>query len=167
VSTEQSQIRQRPDLRPESQGWVQASLNRKSHFNWRELIIKGMHYTGALNLARRVSRSHEILPGSSVFLPRFRRVQAPKFVILCYHGIGESGNPLGSAPSRESFESQMRFLRQNYRIVSLEEVCRELREPRNSDPAIAITFDDFRFCRSPRDGLVRPRISGNGGGAGR
>src|SRR5882762_5829757 len=142
VRTERAQARQRPDLHPDSQHWVNASLSRKSRFDWRELVIKAMQYTGALNLARRVSRSYEILPGSLALLPRFRRVQTPKFVILCYHGIGESGNPLGSAPPRETFELQMRFLRQNYRIVSLDDLYRELREPRTTEPAIAITFDD-------------------------
>lgn len=142
MQTERAQAQQRPDLHPDSQHWVNASLSRKSRFDWRELVIKGMQYTGALNLTRRVSRSYEILPGSLALFPRLRRVQTSKFVILCYHGIGESGNPLGSAPPRETFESQMRFLRQNYRIVSLDELYRELREDRTAEPAIAITFDD-------------------------
>lgn len=129
-------------LRPESQHWVNASIPRKPLLDWREFVVKTMHYTGALNLARRISKSFEIRPGSVVPLPRFRRIQKPKFVILCYHGIGESGNPLGFAPSREHFATQMRFLCENYRIVSMEEVCRELCNPSATEPGIAITFDD-------------------------
>jgi peptidoglycan/xylan/chitin deacetylase (PgdA/CDA1 family) len=130
------------DLRPESQNWVDASLSRKSRFNWRELVINLMHQTGALHLARRVSRSHEILPGSLLPWPRLRKVRTSRFVILCYHGIGESGNPLNPAPTSEAFEAQMFFLRKHYRVVSMEEVCKELREPQTTEPGVAITFDD-------------------------
>lgn len=142
MRTEQDQTTQVHGLRPESRTWVDASLSRKSWFDWRELVIKGMHYTGVSNLARQVSRSYEILPGSILPWPRFRRVQTPKFVVLCYHGIGESGNPLSFAPTREAFEAQMIFLRQHYRVVSLEEIYKELRDPRTTEPGVAITFDD-------------------------
>jgi len=128
--------------RPDSQTWVDASIPRKPLLDWRELVINGLHYSGTLHLARRLSKSHEIPPGGGWLWPRFRRVQNPKFVILCYHGIGESGNPLIAAPTREGFEAQMRFLRRNYRIVSLEDVCRDLSGSSNVEPGVAITFDD-------------------------
>lgn len=131
-----------PALRPESQGWVDASIPRKPFLDWRELIIKGLHYSGALHLARRLSKSHEIHPDSSLPFPRFERVKTPKFLILCYHGIGESGNPLGVAPTRELFEAQMRFLRENYRVASFDEAYRELRSGTKSEPGVVITFDD-------------------------
>jgi peptidoglycan/xylan/chitin deacetylase (PgdA/CDA1 family) len=121
---------------------VDASIPHKPLLDWRELVIKGMHYSGALHLARRLSRSHEIHPDSSLPFPRFERINTPKFVILCYHGIGESGNPLGVAPTRELFEAQMRFLRENYRVASLDEACRELSGGAKSEPGVVITFDD-------------------------
>ena len=139
---EPTPVRAVPALRPESQGWVDASIPRKRLLNWRELVIKGMHYSGALKLARRLSKSHEIPPSSSLLFPRFERVKTPKIVILCYHGIAESGNPLLSAPTRENFEVQMRFLRENYRVVSLDQACRDLRSGANSEPGVVITFDD-------------------------
>ena len=131
-----------PALRPESQSWVDASSPHRPLLDWRELVIKGMHYTGVLHLARRLAKSHQIHPDSSFPFPRFERVMTPKFVILCYHGIGESGNPLGVAPTRQLFQAQMRFLRENYRVVSLDEICRELRSGVKSEPGVAITFDD-------------------------
>jgi peptidoglycan/xylan/chitin deacetylase (PgdA/CDA1 family) len=131
-----------PALRPESQSWVDASIPHRPLLDWRELVIKGMYYSGALHLARRLAKSHQIRPDSSLPFPRFERVITPKFVILCYHGIGESGNPLGVAPTRQLFQAQMRFLRENYRVVSLDEVCRELRTGVKSEPGVAITFDD-------------------------
>jgi peptidoglycan/xylan/chitin deacetylase (PgdA/CDA1 family) len=133
---------QSPLLRPESRSWVDASLTRKSAFNWRELVIKGMFYSGLLNLSRRLSEIYEIRPNSSFPLLRFRRVQQTRHVILCYHGIGESGNPLTPAPSRQRFESQMKFLRENYRIVSLARACEELGESKQHEPGVSVTFDD-------------------------
>jgi len=131
-----------PALRPESQRWVDASIPRKPLLDWRELVIKCMHYSGALHLARRLSKSRQIHPDSSLPFPRFERVETPKFVVLCYHGIGECGNPLGVAPTRELFEAQMRFLRENYRVASLDEACRELCSGAKSEPGVVITFDD-------------------------
>ena len=131
-----------PGLRPESQTWVDASIPRKPLLDWRGIVIKGMHYSGALNLARRLAKSYEIHPDSSLPFPRFERVRTPKFVILCYHGIGESGNPLGVAPTRELFEAQMRFIRENYRVASLDEACCELSSGAKSEPGVVVTFDD-------------------------
>jgi len=142
VQTERTSTGELPALRPESRHWVGASIPQKPLLNWRELAIKSMHYSGALHLARHVSKSHEIRPDSSLPFPRFQRVKTPKFAILCYHGIGESGNPLADAPTRELFERQMRFLRENYRVVSLQEACRELRGGAKSEPGVVITFDD-------------------------
>jgi peptidoglycan/xylan/chitin deacetylase (PgdA/CDA1 family) len=142
VRTDRTSTDGLPALRPESQNWVDASIPHKPLLDWRELVVKGMHYTGALHLARRLARSHEIHPDSSLPFPRFERVKTPKFAILCYHGIGESGNPLGVAPTRHLFEAQMRFLRENYRVVSLHEVCSELSSGAKSEPGVAITFDD-------------------------
>jgi len=142
VQTERTSRGELPALRPESRHWVGASIPQKPLLNWRELVIKGMHYSGTLHLARHISKSREIRPGSSLPFPRFQPVETPKFAILCYHGIGESGNPLGVVLTRELFERQMRFLRENYRVVSMEEACRELRGGAKSEPAVAITFDD-------------------------
>ena len=142
MQIERTPARELPTLRPESQHWVDASIPRKPLLDWRELVIKGMHYSGALHLARRLSKSHEIHPDSSLPFPRFERVKTPKFLILCYHGIGESGNPLGVAPTRKLFEAQMRFLRENYRVASLDEACRELHGGAESEPGVVITFDD-------------------------
>jgi peptidoglycan/xylan/chitin deacetylase (PgdA/CDA1 family) len=36
----------------------------------------------------------------------------------------------------------MRFLRRNYRVLSLEDMLRELSDPSSLDPGVAITFDD-------------------------
>jgi peptidoglycan/xylan/chitin deacetylase (PgdA/CDA1 family) len=129
-------------LHSESQRWVDASIPRKPLLDWREMVIKGMHFCGALKLARRLSSTHQIRAGSVLpFLP-LERVTSAKFVILCYHGIGEAGNPLSFAPTRALFDAQMRFLRENFRVVSLEQACQELRGKSKTEPGIVITLDD-------------------------
>jgi peptidoglycan/xylan/chitin deacetylase (PgdA/CDA1 family) len=133
---------QSPGLRPDSQRWVDASIPRRPVFDWREFVIRGMRLSGALQLARSLSKKFEIRPNSSWIFPRLQRIQSPKFVVLCYHGIGECGNSLLESPTVEMFEAQMRFLRQNYRVVSLEEVCQELDRGKITEPGVAVTFDD-------------------------
>jgi len=107
-----------------------------------ELVINGLHYSGTLHLARRLRSPTKFLRVVGGFGHDSAECRIPKFVILCYHGIGESGNPLIAAPTREGFAAQMRFLRRNYRIVSLEDVCRDLSGSSNVEPGVAITFDD-------------------------
>jgi peptidoglycan/xylan/chitin deacetylase (PgdA/CDA1 family) len=121
---------------------VDASIPHRPLLDWREMVIKTLHYSGALKLARRLSETHQIRAGSALPFLHLERVTSAKFVILCYHGIGEAGNPLGFAPPRELFEAQMRFLRENFRVVSLEQACQELRGNSRTEQGIVITFDD-------------------------
>ena len=69
-------------------------------------------------------------------------VTQPRFAILCYHRIGRGGVPVYSGLPTAVFESQINYLRNHYRIVSLVEMIEEMNAPVNSDPAVAITFDD-------------------------
>ncbi|MGE5324950.1 MAG: polysaccharide deacetylase family protein [Actinomycetota bacterium] len=50
--------------------------------------------------------------------------------------------PYYSNFSPEAFEAQIRFLRKHYRLLSMDDVCRELDERRDASQAVAITFDD-------------------------
>jgi len=111
-------------------------------FSWRESLTSALYHTGILGALRGVSRHFEVdvPPGSR--WPRWRKATSPKFLILCYHRIGTGGVPLYSELPQSIFEAQMRFLREHYRIVSLEEVCLGLRSGIASGPAIAVTFDD-------------------------
>jgi len=101
-------IRQTPPARQPT--WVDASIPRKPLLDWRELVINGLHYSGTFTLPAGFRKSHEIPPGGGWLWPRFRRVQNPKFVILCYHGNRESGDPLialllAKASSANAFSS--------------------------------------------------------------
>jgi peptidoglycan/xylan/chitin deacetylase (PgdA/CDA1 family) len=70
------------------------------------------------------------------------RVSTPRFAILCYHRVGHGGVPIYSGLPRAVFEAQMNYLRRRYRVVSLDQMLRELTEPSSTDPAVAVTFDD-------------------------
>lgn len=110
--------------------------------NWRDLVAETFYYTGAFRLLQRLSRSWELrLPPQRSF-PQLRRISADKYVILCYHQVGTKGIPYYCSLAPESFELQMRFLRENYRVVSLSQLCEELDNPQTRGPAVAVTFDD-------------------------
>ncbi len=106
------------------------------------MVASGLYHSGMLRLMQRVSRSYELRSNSARRPPRWGRVTGPKFVILCYHRIGTEGIPLFSGLPPQVFEAQMRYLRQRYRVISLEELCHELEEPQTMDQAVVVTFDD-------------------------
>ncbi|HWR17303.1 MAG TPA: polysaccharide deacetylase family protein [Terriglobales bacterium] len=62
--------------------------------------------------------------------------------ILYYHRIGTGGVPVYNGIPADVFESQIRFLRQNYRIISLAQFCQEFPEGKVAEPSVVITFDD-------------------------
>src|SRR6185312_3150637 len=66
----------------------------------------------------------------------------PRFAIVCHHRIGSGGVPYYSNFSPEAFEKQIRFLRSNYHLVSMDELCRGLDAKESRGQAVAITFDD-------------------------
>jgi len=104
--------------RPDSQTWVDASIPRKPLLDWRELVINGLHYSGTLHLARRAFEVPRNSSGWWVALATIPPSAESKVCDSLLPRIGESGNPLIAAPTREGFEAQMRFRRRNYRIVS-------------------------------------------------
>jgi len=108
---------------------------------WRRGIAEVLYRTGALNLLKKFSRRFE-WQGSVRRISSLRQVKHSRFLILCYHRVGTEGIPFYSTQSPDLFEAQMRFLRKHYRIVSLNELLRELGDPGRQDPAVAVTFDD-------------------------
>jgi peptidoglycan/xylan/chitin deacetylase (PgdA/CDA1 family) len=105
------------------------------------LATSGLHWSGALRAAQAFSHRFEVAALSSG-RQSVRRAREPKFAIICHHRIGNGGVPYYSSFSPEAFEKQIRFLRRNYRIVSMDELCRGLDERDSGAQAVAITFDD-------------------------
>jgi len=109
---------------------------------WREAVARGLYQSGALRILEKISYYYEIAPGNSRRLPLPHRVKHSKFAILCYHRIGAGGIPLFSELPSEVFEAEMRFLRNHYKLVSLDELCEGMEKPTRNERAVAVTFDD-------------------------
>lgn len=106
----------------------------------RELIASCVQNSGVLGAMRRMGNNREWV-SSDRGLPWPRKAE-PRFVILCYHRVGLAGVPLYSKLDPGVFESQMRYLRKYYRVLSLTEVLGEQQRPVSARPAVAVTFDD-------------------------
>lgn len=106
---------------------------------FKELIAAGLYRSGGLKIAGAISRSYALDVHSPM---RIQRNSGPRFVVLCYHRIGIGGIPFYSHLPVSQFEQQMRYLKSNCRIVSLNQLVQELNDGIPSAPAVAVTFDD-------------------------
>lgn len=101
-----------------------------------------MLHTGILKGINAAARHFEIRRdrGRRSIAPVTRR----KYLILCYHRVGTGGIPYYSGLPQYQFEAQVQFLKANYRILSMTELCQELCERPSSParPAVILTFDD-------------------------
>jgi peptidoglycan/xylan/chitin deacetylase (PgdA/CDA1 family) len=87
-----------------------------------------------------------------------RKGRAP-LVVVYYHRVAEDlATPWTVSP--KMFARQMRWLRERFEMVSLEEVQRRVRSGANRTPAVSITFDDGYSdnCREAIPLLVREHI---------
>jgi glycosyltransferase involved in cell wall biosynthesis/peptidoglycan/xylan/chitin deacetylase (PgdA/CDA1 family) len=74
----------------------------------------------------------------------YSRIFPTKTKILAYHSINTQPNSMqGMVQNVKNFEHQMRYLKDNFRVISLTDLCRLLKNgkglPKNS---VVITFDD-------------------------
>ena len=99
-----------------------------------------LYHSGALSGFRWFARANRFRMSSGLRDPQ--RVPVSKFVILCYHRVGTQGIPLFSRLQPSVFESQMKYLRKHYRLVCLQQLCREMQAGDEVGPTVAITFDD-------------------------
>lgn len=67
-----------------------------------------------------------------------------KIRVLCYHRVLNITNDYNSINvTPENFEKQMEFLSNNYDVIRLEDICKEIgRDGRDGRDAVAISFDD-------------------------
>ena len=107
-----------------------------------KLGAAAMHGTGALRILQRLSKQYEVVHRDDGRFPNLQRVTSSKFAILCYHRIGTGGVPFHSAFDSKAFEKQLQFLSRNYRIISMDQLCRELREGGPAYQCVTLTFDD-------------------------
>jgi peptidoglycan/xylan/chitin deacetylase (PgdA/CDA1 family) len=108
----------------------------------KRLLASGLYRTGLFRMARRFESTHELRKREDSRLPRLCQFSGSKFGILCYHRIGTEGVPLFSRLEPRVFETQIRYIRRHYRIVSLAQLCHELKNEHSVPPTLSITFDD-------------------------
>jgi len=108
----------------------------------RRAVASGLFHTGLLSILRKLEGKRELTENGGGGLPRLRPSASSKFCILCYHRVGTEGVPFFSRLAPEVFEAQMQYLRRHYRIVSLSQMCREVKEGSAVPSTLAITFDD-------------------------
>ena len=108
---------------------------------WKSVVVNGLYQTGMLRAFQSFSRSYEIAADGR-HRGRLRRVQQPKYLVLGYHRVGTEGPPLYSTLPRDVFASQMRYLKRNFRVISVRQMVKELGEAEGHDQAAVITFDD-------------------------
>jgi peptidoglycan/xylan/chitin deacetylase (PgdA/CDA1 family) len=111
-------------------------------WNWRKTVAETMYRTGALRLFGRISQTYELRSRAGKRFPALGRISQPKYLILCYHRVGTEGIPYYCTLAQAQFEMQMRHLRENFRVLSLGQMCDELENPKGSGQAVAVTFDD-------------------------
>ena len=94
----------------------------------KKVICFIIYYTGILNLL-------------NLFYKKFSK---GSLTILMYHQVGESEyNGYYIAVSPENFEKQIRYLRKNYNIISLKELCAYIRSKElPAEDCAVITLDD-------------------------
>ena len=105
------------------------------------MVAAGLYQTGLLRAFQSVSRHCELAPDSGVG-ERFRRVRKPKYVVLGYHSVGVHGQPLYCRLPKRVFAEQMRYIRRHYRVVSLQQMVKELHDPCTQEQSVVVTFDD-------------------------
>jgi len=113
-----------------------------SRSGWKEWLAKGLHSSGALAVMAGLGRWLEFDNNPTGLVPRVQRRYTPRFAILCYHRVGTGGVPLYSQLPTELFAAQMRYLKKNYRLISLDQLVEEMDAPSTVEPAVAVTFDD-------------------------
>jgi peptidoglycan/xylan/chitin deacetylase (PgdA/CDA1 family) len=117
------------------------SAKRQEPLKWKDLALEALFHCGGLRVLGRIAKSMEFASRSGGGRA-FQRRSTPRFAILCYHRVGTGGVPLYSQLPVKAFEEQMRFLRENYRVVPLDQLIGELSVPLSTKPTVAITFDD-------------------------
>lgn len=111
-------------------------------FSWRERVAQAAYQTGALNLFGWISQRYELDSRSNKFLSGVRRSAQSKYLILCYHRVGTEGIPYYCTLPVPQFEMQMKFLREHFRLLSLGQMCEELKNPAAHENGVVVTFDD-------------------------
>lgn len=99
------------------------------------VVAGAMFYSGAFNWIRR-KRDRAAADWET-------KPEGYWFAVLLYHRVNPDNDPFFPAVSVKAFDAQMRFLAENYQVLSLGEIIERIRQGRGISPqTIAVTFDD-------------------------
>jgi peptidoglycan/xylan/chitin deacetylase (PgdA/CDA1 family) len=126
----------------ELERYVQAEPEKQpAAGDWRHIVAAGLYQTGLLRALQAMSRHCELAPENGGG-ERLRRVRQPKYAVLGYHSVGSYSLPLYCRLPRQVFAEQMRYIKRNYRVISLRQMVEELHDPRPRGQSVVVTFDD-------------------------
>lgn len=108
---------------------------------WKNLVTNGLYRTGMLNAFHALTRTYEIAAHGPE-RGRFRKVRCAKYLVLGYHRVGIEGPPLYSTLPQSAFAAQMRYLKHNFRVISVDRLVQELQESDVQGQTVVVTFDD-------------------------
>jgi len=109
--------------------------------DWRHRLAAGLHKSGLVKALQLVSRHCELAPDHGG-AGRLRKVRKAKYAILGYHSVGAHGFPLYCRLPVRTFAEQMRYIKRNYRVLSLQQMVEELQNPSSYRQSVVVTFDD-------------------------
>jgi peptidoglycan/xylan/chitin deacetylase (PgdA/CDA1 family)/CelD/BcsL family acetyltransferase involved in cellulose biosynthesis len=101
-------------------------------------------YSGLSSLLRPLRDQYRLQIRPNGALPHIglEKRRRPAVRILYFHRVNNDGDPFFPAMPTDCFERQIRFVARHYRLVSLSDAVRRLREGGPPEPVVAITFDD-------------------------
>jgi len=108
----------------------------------KRLLAESLFHSRSLQFLRHWEGSLALRFERGSRVPQFRRFTRSKFGILCYHRVGTEGAPYHSRLDPRIFDAQLSYLKRNYRLVPLSQMCQELQDDSAVPPTLAITFDD-------------------------
>jgi len=74
---------------------------------------------------------------------KIRNLLFPTAIILTYHRVADTSNdPHLLAVSPENFYEQIKYLKQNYRVIELDQLVSEVKNKKLKRKTLVITFDD-------------------------
>jgi len=117
------------------------SQSRLARGSWKKVITEGLYRSGALRVIHGLSQRYELRPSLGRGT-RPHRVSRAKYVVLTYHRVGTEGVPLYCTLPRHMFAEQMAYLARHFRVISIQQMVEEMRDPDRVGQAVAITFDD-------------------------
>ena len=110
----------------------------------RQALANCYYYSPLRWVAPRLRNRFRLRVSGNGGLPRvgMERRREPSVRILYYHRVNDEADPFFPSSPVQQFEREIRYVAQNYRVVSLGEAVGRLAAGGPAEPVVALTFDD-------------------------